>query len=74
MRTVYDVIEGCALKFTQKTTDDFLRTLNEAGYVVVPLKPTEAMVAAGFGVHPCQPGQSKVTDCYGAMIKAALKN
>lgn len=40
-------------------------------YVLVPREPTEAMVSAGFDVHPCRTGETKVTDAYKAMLAAA---
>lgn len=43
------------------------------GWKLVPLLPTEDMVAAGFEIHPCGIGQRKVSDCYTAMIEAAPK-
>lgn len=35
-------------------------------------EPSERMIAAGFEIHPCEPGHSKVSDAYRAMIDAIL--
>ena len=48
-----------------------LRALKAGTWKAVPREPTERMVAHGFSIHPCSPGQSKVTDCYNAMLSAA---
>ena len=40
------------------------------GWKLVPVEPTEEMVAIGFGIHPCKSGESKVTDSYKAMLAA----
>lgn len=41
------------------------------GWKLVPMEPDDAMVAAAFDVHPCMPGQTRVTDSVRAAIAAA---
>lgn len=41
------------------------------GFVLVRKEPTDEMVARGFYIHPCRPGESKVTDAYRAMLAAS---
>ena len=48
-----------------------LAALKAGTWRAVPVEPTEEMVASGFDIHPCGPGQGKVTDCYCAMLTAA---
>jgi len=54
--------------------EDALAALNEAGYVVVPREPTEAMRIAGFDsghIHQSLPSTLRVTPIYRAMLSAA---
>lgn len=68
-----ETLDDMATAIAQSAADSVLRALDEAGMVVVPREPSEAMIEAHFEAHAQAAAFfADVPDVWRAMISAAV--